>query len=353
MLTCRRASSQAKIAAAICTASAAIGHADAQSSVTVYGRVDVSLQMQNRGPTDDSSFTTLHTGGVRPSIWGLRGAEDLGGGLKVVFNLEGQFDSSTGEQMSQPGNSQIFRRQANVGLSAGGGMLQLGRLYSPLVWATKDVEPRTWKEQFSQIGQLANNQLSGPGNPLGAGSNDSNDVGTFIGNAVLYSHSIGPFYGGVGYGFGEQADHFGRGSQLAIGISYTGPVTIGFGYHKVKDRVSGVTIHDYYDIGTAVAMDDVTAHLNYIHAKSKHPATGSKVSDVESFGLGVDHKWGGSSTATVACYHDRYDSDAGASTTKSIVLGNDFPSPRERFSTCSSHTRTRTMPSTRRTHSST
>lgn len=59
------------------------------------------------------------------------------------------------------------------------------------MWATKDVEPRTWKEQFSQIGPPANNQLSDAGNPLGAGSNDDNDVGTFIGNALLYSAQWG------------------------------------------------------------------------------------------------------------------------------------------------------------------
>jgi predicted porin len=244
--------------------------------------------------------------------------------LKVLFNLEGQFDSSTGEQMSQPGNSQIFRRQANVGLSGRWGMLQFGRLYSPLVWATKDVEPRTWKEQFSQIGQLANNQLSGPGNPLGAGSNDSNDVGTFIGNAVLYSHNIGPFYVGIGYGFGEQPGDFDRGGQIALGASYSGPITVGMGYHKVKDSVTGVTIHDYYDIGTAVTLGEVTARLHYIHAKNNDPASGHKVSDVDSIGLGVDLKWDAGNAATIAYYHNRYDSDPGDSTTRSLVLGNDF-----------------------------
>lgn len=244
--------------------------------------------------------------------------------MKVLFNLEGQFDSSTGEQLSQPGNSQIFRRQANVGLSGRWGMLQFGRLYSPLVWATKDVEPRTWKEQFSQIGQLANNQLSGPGNPLGAGSNDSNDVGTFIGNAVLYSHNIGPFYVGIGYGFGEQPGDFDRGGQIALGASYSGPITVGMGYHKVKDSVTGVTIHDYYDIGTAVTLGEVTARLHYIHARNNDPASGHKVSDVDSIGLGVDLKWRAGNAATIAYYHNRYDSDPGDSTTRSLVLGNDF-----------------------------
>lgn len=303
------------------------GTAAAQSSVTIYGRVDVGVQIQNKNLVDDSTYTTLHTGGLRPSIWGFKGVEDLGGGLKVDFNLEGQFDSSTGAQMSQPGNTQIFRRQSNVGISGEWGALQLGRLYSPLIWGTIGVEPRAWKEQFSQLGQLVYNSLSGPGpapGPLGAGSNASNDVGSFIGNAVMYSHTVGPFYVGIGYGLGEQAGNASHGTQLAIGASYTGPVTVGFGYHKVKDDHSGVTIHDLYDLGIAVPMGDFTARLNYFNAENKDPVVGSKVSDIDSWGLGLDYRWSEKNTATAVYYHNKYEGGGAGSTTKAIVLSNDY-----------------------------
>lgn len=315
-----------KVAVA-CAALGAFGVACAQSSVTIYGRIDVGLQIQNKNLVDDSTYTTLHTGGLRPSIWGFKGVENLGGGLKAEFNLEGQFDSSTGTTQSQPGNSQIFRRQSNVGLSGDWGSVQFGRMYSPLLWGTIGVEPRAWKEQFSQLGQLVYNSLSGPGaspGPFGAGSNSSNDVGSFIGNALLYSNTFGPVYFGIGYGLGEQAGDSSNGTQLAIGASYTGSVTVGFGYHNVKDNNSGVTIHDLYDIGIAVPSGDFTTRLNYFNAENKDPVSGAKVSDVDSWGLGVDYRWSEKNTATAVYYHNKYDGGGASSTTKSIVLSNDY-----------------------------
>jgi hypothetical protein len=73
-LTCPSVLSRAPIAAALCMASCVIGQASAQTSLTIYGRVDVSLQMQNRSLTDDSSYTIVHTGGIRPSSGACAGS---------------------------------------------------------------------------------------------------------------------------------------------------------------------------------------------------------------------------------------------------------------------------------------
>jgi predicted porin len=317
------AASRLRAVVVTCAALGAVTAVSAQS-VTIYGRIDVGLQIQDKNLVNDSTHATLHTGGLRPSIWGFKGVEDLGGGLKAEFNLEGQFDSSTGAQMNLPGSGGIFRRQANVGLSGDWGSLQFGRLYSPLIWGTIGVEPRAWKEQFSQLGQLVYNSLSSPQNSFGAGTNNSNDVGSFIGNALLYSNHFGPFYIGVGYALGEQAGDSSNGTQLAIGASYTGPVTVGFGYHNVKDSNSGVTIHDLYDIGIAIPMGDFTTRVNYFNAENKDPVGGAKVSDIDSYGVGVDYRWSEKNTATAVYYHNNYDGGGASSTTKAIVLSNDY-----------------------------
>lgn len=98
--------------------------AQAQSSVTVYGIADVYLQL-GRG---DRTMTQLQSGGMQGSRWGLRGTEDLGGGLAAVFQLEGGIDLDTGAA-GQGGV--LFGRQAFVGLAGGAGRLTFGRQNVP------------------------------------------------------------------------------------------------------------------------------------------------------------------------------------------------------------------------------
>lgn len=66
--------------------------AQAQSSVTLYGRVDAGFQYSDKSRRadgrDGGSVSELANGGIRPSIFGFKGSEDLGGGLKAFFNLE-------------------------------------------------------------------------------------------------------------------------------------------------------------------------------------------------------------------------------------------------------------------------
>jgi hypothetical protein len=87
--------------------------------VAVYGNVDLGELTQNHAPAVGSS-TSIANGGISPSIWGFRGSEDLGGGLKANFNLEGHFAADTGAAGGNgtTGAAALFRRQSNVGLSS-------------------------------------------------------------------------------------------------------------------------------------------------------------------------------------------------------------------------------------------
>jgi predicted porin len=66
--------------------------------VTLYGRIDSGVQWTENSTAahNNDDLTEVKNGGILPSIWGFKGSEDLGGGLKAVFNLEADFDSSTG-----------------------------------------------------------------------------------------------------------------------------------------------------------------------------------------------------------------------------------------------------------------
>ncbi len=301
----------------------AAGGAVAQSSVTIYGTVDAGLQYQNRSAAG-GSITEMHSGGISPSIWGLKGSEDLGSGLKANFNLEGHFSSDTGTLTTGPGfSSELFRRQANVGLSGNWGAITLGRQYSPALIGTIGTEARGFKEQFSNLYGWAYNQLPAPGNAMGAGTNPGNDVGVFIGNALQYSNNFGPVWLGVAYSFGETAGSFKRGNELSLGATYTGPVTVGLGYQSTADSGTGEILSRLWSAGVAVPFDAFTGRVNYIGVTNNAP-TGQRVSDVKSIGVGLDYKWGPANTATLAGYYSKYESSAHDSSTKSIVLSNDY-----------------------------
>ncbi|BAO94097.1 porin [Caballeronia insecticola] len=103
-------------------------HANATSSVTLYGVLDDSLlYVSNAG--GHSNFQ-MSSGGRGSSKWGMLGSEDLGGGTQAIFRLENGFDTNTGKAGQ---NGALFGRYATVGLTNDRlGSIQLGRSYELL-----------------------------------------------------------------------------------------------------------------------------------------------------------------------------------------------------------------------------
>lgn len=111
---------------AVAVAAALPVFAQAQTNVTLYGIADASVGFADRGASTSNAFR-VDTGVQSVSRFGLRGTEDLGGGLKAVFNLEGGYkqDDGTGD------TSGLFARRSVVGLEGGFGTVLLGRDYTP------------------------------------------------------------------------------------------------------------------------------------------------------------------------------------------------------------------------------
>lgn len=97
---------------------AASGAAMAQSSVTLYGVADMVLHK------DKNASTKLTSGGVSSSRWGIKGEEDLGGGLKAGFLYEQKIALDNGA--AGPG----FDRQTYLSLSGGFGEIKLGKIWT-------------------------------------------------------------------------------------------------------------------------------------------------------------------------------------------------------------------------------
>ena len=120
--------------------------ASAQSSITLYGRIDNGVMYEAGLPK--GALFGAESGGYGISWWGLEGSEDLGGGSKAVFKLESGFDGTTGKIYS----SSLFGRHATVGLSnASYGTLKLGNIGVGFVAGDSfDIDPQKFQDYATE-----------------------------------------------------------------------------------------------------------------------------------------------------------------------------------------------------------
>jgi GBP family porin len=211
------------------------GAAQAQNTVTLYGLIDAGITYTNN--QDGNKNFQATSGAVNGSRWGLKGSEDLGGGLKAIFQLESGFSIMTGK-LGQ--GSREFGRQAFVGLSSDqAGSITLGRQYD------------------SVVDYLA--PLSLTGTPNGGTQfahpfdNDNLDNSFRISNSVKYQsvNYGGLKFGGL-YGFSNDAGGFATNRAYSLGASYNyGPMNVAAGYMQLNN--SGTTLNS-----SGAVSDDAT-----------------------------------------------------------------------------------------------
>jgi predicted porin len=172
---------------AVLALAAAAGGAQAQSNVQVYGLLDVGVENANHQTPTGGGMTRVISGGMNTSRWGLRGSEDLGGGLKAVFGLEGGILMDTGAQ-----DGALFKRQAYVGLEGAFGRVVMGRSFTSVYDTVISFDPMGFAPFYSWA-------TSGPATgPSKYGFTTAYD------NIIKYSGSAGDFKFGANYAAGEQ-----------------------------------------------------------------------------------------------------------------------------------------------------
>jgi predicted porin len=200
------------------------GAAHAQSSVTLYGVIDEALAYVNHA-SGNNHLVGLSAGNLSGDRWGLKGSEDLGGGLKAIFQLENGFDVNTGK-LNQGGRE--FGRQAFVGLTSDKlGTVTLGRQYDPLVDMVQGI---TGDNYWASI----------VGTP---GDVDNYDNSSRVNNAVKY---VSPNYAGLQfegmYGFSNGAGTTGQGQTWSGAVAYNnGPLGLAAGYYYTSNPSAGRT----------------------------------------------------------------------------------------------------------------
>ncbi|KWH37841.1 porin [Burkholderia stagnalis] len=191
--------------------------AHAQSSVTLYGMLDAGIAYTNN--QSGKSAWQQGSGLLSNTVFGLNGAEDLGGGLHALFRLESGFSLNNGTQSYR---NTMFGRRAYVGLQSDPyGTLTLGRQYDSVV---------------DMLGPLAMSN-NGDGNNLAAHpfDNDNVDDSFYIDNAVKYTSPTiaGVQFSGL-YGFSNQPG-FSNNRAYSAGVSYAnGPVNLGAAYLQLN-----------------------------------------------------------------------------------------------------------------------
>ncbi|MCF7695060.1 MULTISPECIES: porin [Mycetohabitans] len=214
--------------------------AHAQSSVTLYGLIDAGITYTNS--QDGRSNWQETSGSVNGSRWGLRGAEDLGGGLKAIFTLENGFNIGNGDVAQ----NRLFGRQAFVGLASDQyGAVTLGRQYDSVV---------------DYLGPLAltGTQYGGTqfAHPF---DNDNLDNSLRVNNSVKYqSPNFDGFKFGALYGFSNQAGNFANNRAYSVGASYNyGPLNVAAAYLQLNNNTP-ITGSALSNLNGAVSDDDAT-----------------------------------------------------------------------------------------------
>lgn len=210
--------------AALVTLSGLADIASAQaSSVTLFGVADAAIE-RIKGAT---SLTRLQSGQMHGSRWGVRGTEDLGGGLRAFFHLEQGFTLDNG-QLGQGGRS--FGRQAFVGLGGSFGAVRLGRQYTP------------FDDVAGLVGTKTYDVLS-VARAIGVENNDRLD------NTITYiTPTVGGFVGQLQYSLGDErsttdASKNSNKSYSAGGIWKSGGAMLAAAYINIID-IDGTAVGD-------------------------------------------------------------------------------------------------------------
>ena len=235
MYLSRRKMMAAAVGAACCFA----GAAQAQATVTVYGKLYPQMTNYSTG-TGTAAGTAVSTlvspvgatvAGVSGTAMessnshiGFRGTEDLGNNMKAIFQLEGSFGLDDGS-LSSAGT--LFNRNTYLGLQANFGRFRMGRI---------DTVYKNITDTMGFMGLQSGNFVSAS-NILaqrGFGSNNADRFHERPSNTIDYrSPTFGGFTAHAGYSFGEVVGDFKRGSNISTGLSYTaGPLYVGLAHEQ-------------------------------------------------------------------------------------------------------------------------
>jgi predicted porin len=225
---------------------AVVGAASAQSSVTLYGYGDLGFgqSVVNSGASQDFRFnpSLSDVGGIRI---GLKGSEDLGGGMKANFQMES--NAYNGDTGSGSG----FNRANWFSLSGGFGEVRLGRQARNAVVAAVMSSPAGWRGSDPEFAT---------GTRYSIENSTANGNSSRISSMINYiSPTMSGFTARVGFVPKANADSnngaASNGAVTDIALLYAnGPLAVNVGYMKADNGDANQGVHVKYDFGTFALM---------------------------------------------------------------------------------------------------
>ena len=291
---------------ALAVLTAVTGAASAQSSVTLYGKIDLGLVLDSGNASGKSvRVSSGVTGGSRI---GFKGVEDLGGGMKAAFQLETGYCADQAGGTSQANTSTAFctgsnafmGRQAHGDLSGAFGAISAGRQYS-----------------------LGFNNLTTI-DPFGTGfagkvDNLVDNSGPRLNNSVIYSTpSMYGLTASAEVAFGEQTGNWEAGRETGAALTYaSGPVYVGFSFYDLGNAAGNGAAKKNYLLGGSYDFGVVKLHA------LAQKTTGPTSLDVLDLMGGVTVPLaGGNLLASYVRHNDRAISDKDAN---QIGVGYSYP----------------------------
>ncbi|WP_457447405.1 porin [Roseateles sp. P5_E4] len=263
-----------KIALVAALAATAAAPAFAQS-VTLWGRINTTVESQKFGSQDRKVVVQNNS-----SRLGLKGSEDLGGGLKASFSLEHGLNSDTG---AATGGTTFWNRASWVQLEGGFGGIRLGKWFPGSYFATADYvsnhnhDTGTSADALYATQFYTNNKVSyftptagGFSAELSAAAGENTTTRAFD---VAVNYDMGPAHAGLGY---EKKGDF---TQIAIrGLYEFGPVVIGGYVQRAENTFAGVGKKDWnvWRASGMYVMGQSEFHLNFGKADKMVADDGAK-----------------------------------------------------------------------------
>jgi predicted porin len=243
--------------------------AHAQSTVTLFGVLDEGINFTSNAG-GQRAWQTSSVDAVT-SRWGMKGNEDLGGGLHAIFDLESGFMLDNGSAYY---NGRLFGYQSYAGLQSDTfGTVTFGRQFDSI---TDIIGPMTANGYWG--GYLFSHPLD----------NDNTDATFHANNAVKFtSNEYGGFSATALYGFSNQAGAFAGNRMTSAGLKYSANgLSIGAVYEDVSNpgaTSGGAAASDeagfvaanqkIYGMGASYVMGPATLGLVYTHANVQQPAS--------------------------------------------------------------------------------
>ena len=270
---------------------AAVGAASAQSSVTLYGIADISAghikseHVDAAGVKTTVKDTKVNPANLQQSRVGIKGSEDLGNGLKAVFNYEHGFNSADGAFKGTGKNAEYEARRAVVGLQGGFGSVLLGRDKTPFYRLTEDTSADSISD-FSTTNLVGLKRVNGvhyAGNFSGVGVSamggyhnqevNGSDTIDYKAYGLGLSYATGPFMVGIA---GEKAEHLSNNEETNYGIGGTYDFTAAKLYANylvnkekagnvttVKDKEANIGVKVPFGAASLVAEYGYNDGINY------------------------------------------------------------------------------------------